>query len=370
MTTALSLWGLGVRVRIRACLASRSVIPGPDEPEVHVRSPESNYQNYSLQWVATGLAQSQRNFTFLLADWTGSGIPDLWAIKKWATGTNSTEVHIYSGESNFTQAVFHGGTALAETGPTFDFDIIPAGPNAPPDLVAFKRAGTGTNSTEIHVLSGASQFREFLLQTGTALQETGNSNQWHFLLTEWNHSGNQDFAIVSPANGGELHVISGPQYRQFIVHEIVNTNQEFQICAPEADPARCAAMSSCLNAATSFVEMLGADIALSVEVPPLGIAGTIFDLVANRTIFIMSMMDCVRDVQKYQRETSQSSGRGGVGSGADPFPLGLPSPPLPVQPPGPVGPLVPVDVPADDPETPTPSDDPGPPPDSGPILSS
>jgi hypothetical protein len=48
---------------------------------------------------------------FKLADWDGDGIPDLWAIKKWNTGTGKTEVHIYSGASDFAQPIFHGATA-------------------------------------------------------------------------------------------------------------------------------------------------------------------------------------------------------------------------------------------------------------------
>ncbi|MCE9533789.1 MAG: hypothetical protein K8T89_22070 [Planctomycetes bacterium] len=339
---------------------------GTGRTEVHIRSPESGYLEYSLN-VATDLHETHRNFTFLLADWTGSGVPDLWAIKKWATGTNSTEVHIYSGDSNFSQAVFHGGTALHETGDNFEFDVLSAGLNAPPDLVAIKREATGTQSTEMHVLSGASGFQQFKQQTGTALHETGSARDWRFLVTDWDRNGVADLAAFSPANGGEIHVLRGPQYQNFIQQTVVTSAQERQIIAPEADDARWDAIVSCGNAAANFLGVLGANAALYLY-PPVGAGATIVQILAfmgTRAAFLADMIGCARDITKYKREAAPPSGRGGEGTDTDPHPESHPHPAEPTQPPGPVEPPDPMGPPepVGPPEPPEDQGDPVDPPD-------
>ena len=54
-----------------------------------------------------------------MTDWDSDGKSDLVAIKK--SGGGTTEVHILSGASNFQQFIGHFPTALHETGNTFDF---------------------------------------------------------------------------------------------------------------------------------------------------------------------------------------------------------------------------------------------------------
>jgi hypothetical protein len=76
----------------------------------------------------------------------------LVAIKKSNTGTNSTEVHILSGESNYKNFTLQTGTALHPTDNTFDFAMTDWNGDGKPDLVAIKKSNTGTNSTEIHIL--------------------------------------------------------------------------------------------------------------------------------------------------------------------------------------------------------------------------
>ena len=73
--------------------------------------------------VATGLHETDGTFDFDLADWDRDGKPDLVAIKKSNTGSSSTEVHILSGSSNFGQYILQTGTGLHETDGTFDFDL-------------------------------------------------------------------------------------------------------------------------------------------------------------------------------------------------------------------------------------------------------
>lgn len=134
---------------------------GTGTTEVHVLSRQSNYQSFSLQ-TGTALHETDDTFEFAL------GVNrDIYAIKKANTGTKSTEIHVLSASSGYQSFSLQTGTALHETGDNFEFEVAPNG-----DVFAFKKSATGTGSTEVHVLSRASKYQQFSLQTGTALHET------------------------------------------------------------------------------------------------------------------------------------------------------------------------------------------------------
>ncbi|GFF59145.1 hypothetical protein IFM46972_11303, partial [Aspergillus udagawae] len=134
-------------------------------------------------WESSTFRSHFQNF-ILHTDWNGDGRPDLVAIKKSGTGTGKTEVHILSGASNFQNFILHTGTVLHETDNTFDFIMTDWNGDGRPDLVAIKKSQTGTNSTEVHILSGATNFQSFILHKGTVLHETDNT--FDFIMTDWN----------------------------------------------------------------------------------------------------------------------------------------------------------------------------------------
>jgi hypothetical protein len=102
----------------------------------------SNYQSFRLQ-TGTALHETADNFAFGVLP---NG--DLVAIKKSGTGSGKTEVHILSAASNYQSFRLQTGTALHETGGNFDFGVLPNG-----DLVAIKKSGTGSGKTEVHFLA-------------------------------------------------------------------------------------------------------------------------------------------------------------------------------------------------------------------------
>ncbi|WP_221495445.1 FG-GAP-like repeat-containing protein, partial [Streptomyces netropsis] len=151
------------------------------------------FGNFILQ-TGTALHETDDTFATATTDWDRDGRPDLVAVKKSRTGTNSTEVHILSGASNFQRYILQTGTALHETDASFDFAITDWDRDTRPDLVAVKKNRTGTNSTEVHILSGASNFQRFTLQTGTALHETDAS--FDFAITDWDRDTRPDLVAV------------------------------------------------------------------------------------------------------------------------------------------------------------------------------
>ncbi|KAJ5481789.1 hypothetical protein N7475_000601 [Penicillium sp. IBT 31633x] len=205
---------------------------GTNSTEVHILSAASNFQNFILQ-TGTALHNTDDSFVFVMTDWNGDRRPDLVAIKKNQTGTNSTEVHILSGVSNFQDFILHTGTALHNTDNTFDFIMTDWNGDGRSDLVAIKKNQTGTNSTEVHILSAASGFQEFILHTGTALHNTDDT--FDFIMTDWNGDGRPDLVAVKKSQTGtnstEVHILSGvSNFQGFFLHTstaLHNTDETF-----------------------------------------------------------------------------------------------------------------------------------------------
>ncbi|KAH7115447.1 hypothetical protein B0J13DRAFT_572157 [Dactylonectria estremocensis] len=189
--------------------------------EVYILSGASGFKTFITQ-TGTGLHEtSTAHFDFALTDWNGDNTLDLVVIKKNGTDTKSTEVQILSGASNFQNFILQTGTALEETDDTFAFAMGKWDTGSKPDLFAIKKSKTGTKSTEVHVLSGASGFQKFILQTGTGLHETDAT--FDFAVADWNADGCPDLVVVKKSNTSssstEVHVLSGASnYKNFILH--------------------------------------------------------------------------------------------------------------------------------------------------------
>ena len=179
--------------------------------EIHVLSGASRFQTFHLQ-KASGLHEtSTAQFDFALTDWNGDGTLDLVAIKKNGTESKRTEVHILSGASDFTKFILQTDTALHETDDTFAFAMGPWTAQSKPDLFAIKKSKTDSGKTEVHILSGASEFHRFVLQTATNLDETDAT--FEFDVTDWNADGRPDLVAIKKSNTSrkatEVHVLSG-----------------------------------------------------------------------------------------------------------------------------------------------------------------
>jgi hypothetical protein len=120
---------------------------------------------------------------------------DLFAIKKSKTGSNSTEVHALSGASKFQTYILHVDTGLHETGASFTFALADWNGDRRPDLVAIKKSDTSSVHTEMYVLSGASLFKKFILRAETPLYKTMGMFQFA-LLVDWRHNGRPDLVAI------------------------------------------------------------------------------------------------------------------------------------------------------------------------------
>jgi len=189
--------------------------------QIHVLGAANNYQSFVLQ-TGTALHPTDNTWDFLVA-----GNRDVFAIKKANTGSGKTEIHILSHASNYQTFALQTGTALHTTDHTWAFGLTHGR-----DLVAIKKANTGSNSTEVHILSAASNYQAFSAQTGTGLHPTDN----HFDFLVHGH----DLVAIKKANTGsghtEVHILGhGSGYKHFSLQTgtgLHNTDHTFAFGVP------------------------------------------------------------------------------------------------------------------------------------------
>ena len=83
-----------------------------------------------------------------------------------------TEVDILNGNDKFQSFLYEIGTALPEVGDNYDFKLDDYNNDGKLDLYCIKKFGTGTNSTEISILGGNDYFKSFITNIETKLPET------------------------------------------------------------------------------------------------------------------------------------------------------------------------------------------------------
>ena len=178
--------------------------------EVHIMDGATGYQSWALQ-TSTVLHETDDTWDFANGDCNGDGASDIVSIKKSNTESGTTEIHIMDAATGYQSWVFQTGTVLHETGDNFEFQTGDYNGDGHTDIFAIKKSETGTNSTEFHILDGATNYQSWLLQTGTALHETGDN--FEFQVGDYNGDGLMDiFAVKQSAtdsNSTELHILDG-----------------------------------------------------------------------------------------------------------------------------------------------------------------
>ncbi|MDB9798406.1 hypothetical protein OAB80_00270 [Flavobacteriaceae bacterium] len=167
---------------------------GSGKTEVHILSASSGYKNRLLD-IATCLDETGDNFQFLIAE-----NRDIYAIKKSKTGTNKTEVHILSAAHNYQRYSLETGTILHETGSNWTFALADNN-----DLVGVMKSNTRSKMTEVHILDHTTNYQSYKLQQATILQEVGDN--FSFFISK-----NLELFAIKENNTGtattEVHIMN------------------------------------------------------------------------------------------------------------------------------------------------------------------
>lgn len=175
-----------------------------NKTEVHILSAESQYQKRSLD-VATGLDKTDHNWQFAMAP-----NRDLFCILQQG-GSNKTEVHVLSAASNYADFIVHTATAFPVSGANCDFSI-----DGERNLVACLKWNTGSSSTEVHILTAASNYQTYALQTGTAMPETDCTKTF---MAASNLDVYMVFSEKTGSEHTEVHMLStSSHYRNYGLH--------------------------------------------------------------------------------------------------------------------------------------------------------
>lgn len=187
--------------------------------EVYVLNKQDNYGAYIQE--NTALQQTGNEFVYAAGDYNNDGTTDLYAVKKIGTGTGTTEVHILNGADNYKSFLCQTGTGLGCTGDNWEFLVKDYNGDGKPDLICIVKSNTGSGKTEVHILNGADNFKTFLLHTATGFGYTDKN--WKFAMADYNGDGRLDlYGIVKNNTGSgksEVHVLSGSDnFQTFILH--------------------------------------------------------------------------------------------------------------------------------------------------------
>jgi hypothetical protein len=194
---------------------------GTHSTEVHILSAKSGYKEFILH-TGTALEEALDNFNFCF-----DKDKNLYAIKVRGTGTHSTEVHVLSAKSGYKEFILHTGTALEEALDNFAFCL-----DKDANLYAIKKRSTASRSTEVHVLSAKSGYKQFSLHTRTPLEEA--LDNFAFCLDK-----DANLYTIKKWNTGtrstEVHVLSAKSgYKQFSLHTGTALEESMNIVSKSA----------------------------------------------------------------------------------------------------------------------------------------
>ncbi|KAI2483913.1 hypothetical protein Ptr902_02853 [Pyrenophora tritici-repentis] len=184
-----------------------------------------NHFKFVLQ-IGTMLQEAGNQFSLVMGDSSKEGPPDLIAVSETGTRDENIEVNVVHGAGNcqifLLRIATTDFTPLLSWTKQLDFTLTDWNGDDTLDLVVIKKSHTTTNSTEVYILSGASNFQHILLQTGTKLEQTDNT--WTFGMGKWATGEQSDlFAINKESNPPEVYVLRGnDNFQSIILHAEIN----------------------------------------------------------------------------------------------------------------------------------------------------
>jgi FG-GAP-like repeat len=189
---------------------------GTKSVELHVLGNFSDYQAFLLQ-TGTPLTEADALATYiayLVADCNNDGNPDLFCLKSRNTA-GMLELHVLNGADNYQSYLAHIPTAITQQEALLSYCAFALGDyngDGHVDLYCL-RSRSWFGYMEVHILSGASNYQDYLLQALTPIAAEASKNYAAFLLGDYNGNGRPDlWALTSQATASgmlEVDILDG-----------------------------------------------------------------------------------------------------------------------------------------------------------------
>jgi hypothetical protein len=202
----------------------KKINTGTSSLEVHILDRASNYQSFLLHTGTPLSLADAANFEFALGDYNRDGRPELYCLKRSNAGSGHLEVHILGGvQFQFWQ--LHTITPITQAdAANYAFAVGDYNGDGPPDLYCVKRSGTASGLLEIRILSGASGYQSFLLETvlPNTLFAPNEGVKFDFAVGDYDRDGRPDLYCLKHADAEtrllEVHILSGASnYQSFLL---------------------------------------------------------------------------------------------------------------------------------------------------------
>lgn len=177
---------------------------GKTQLRFYRKGPSGNY--YTSKTVNTILGNTME-WEFDMFDYNNDGYQDLVGICR-AGASNRTEIHILSGADNYKTFLLQIATALHTTKDKtiHEFDFGDYNNDGIQDLYFFAKNNTGSKKTEVHVLDGASNFQQFTVHSATRLEYTDDNWIFKTMKSNYDDTITQVFAINTKGNNGVCEI--------------------------------------------------------------------------------------------------------------------------------------------------------------------
>ncbi|KAL4876407.1 hypothetical protein BJY04DRAFT_223043 [Aspergillus karnatakaensis] len=186
-----------------------------------VQVADYGYQRLTDQKTNTGLP-AENYGVWDLVDYDGDGTLDLIYIKNRDTASGKVEISIASGSSSFETVILQTESVLDSqvNGYWQLFDVDGDGKL---DLVYIQNSDTASNKVEVHIASGASDFKSVTKSIETVF-DIANDGRWQ--MANFDNDGTADLVYIQNINTSsgyvEINIASGASEYQSIVQSVAS----------------------------------------------------------------------------------------------------------------------------------------------------